>query len=595
MGALLGMISQENVLQNISQQLYPLIEQGHCSATLISDQASAQILSCPTLTLHMHLHGQSAHRVLIRFDWDQPHHCSIASSRDSITVCCRGLIENSEALQDKLSILGYISEPANTAQLAADLIHWHYRSQHDLLKAVHLAASEIIGVYAISVMSTEHTGEIICTSRHIPLFIAKGVRCIAFSDQPQALQGIAPEMIRLGLGDTAKLSSNELTLLNPLGEPCIRATENFQQTQIKLHGFHHYMQKEINEQAGIFADILDDTGCDANLAQLLNNDAARILCDIEGITLLASGSSYHAALTARYWFESLAGLPCTVELASEYRYRDAVQHHNTLIIAVSQSGETADTIAALKYAQSLAHEHTLAISNASPSSLMQLARFQLFLAAGPEIGITSTKTFSTQLLTLYRLALCFAKLRDHLSAAAEAAAIDDLRRLPRAATELSAITGQLQEWAQKIFTSKQLFFVGRHLYYPLAQEAALKMQEVAYIHAFGFPAGELVHGPLTLVNKDLPVIACLPWNRLTEKLLANLQEIRARDGELFILSDAGLSSAEHYHVICMANNLHDLNPILYGIALQTLAYNTAILQKNDVDTPRFLSKSVTKT
>ena len=354
------------------------------------------------------------------------------------------------------------------------------------------------------------------------------------------------------------------------------------------------MQKEIHEQAAIFADTLDNTGCDANLAQLLNGEAAGTLCNIESITLLASGSSHHAALIARYWFETLAGLPCSVELASEYRYRDAVQHYHTLVIAISQSGETADTIAALKYARQQKHQHTLAISNASPSTLMQLADFQLYLAAGPEIGITSTKTFSAQLLALYRLALSFAKLRDHLTPAAETAAINDLQRLPRAASELENITPQLKEWAQRIFRCKQLFFVGRHLYYPLAQEAALKMQEVAYIHASGFPGGELIHGPLTLVNKDLPVIACLPWNRLTEKLLANLQEVRARGGDLFILSDAGLASSEHFNVICMSNNLHDLTPVLYAIALQKLAYYTAILQNNDVDTPRFLSKSVTK-
>ncbi|MFC7420395.1 glutamine--fructose-6-phosphate transaminase (isomerizing) [Iodobacter arcticus] len=592
MGALIGIVSQENALKNISQQLNALIEQGHCSATLITDQPAAPILSCPILTLHLHLHEQTAHRALIRLDWDKPVKHSIARCRETITVSCRGLIENSEALQNKLATLGYLNDKPSTAQLAADLIHWHYRSQHDLLKAVHLAASELIGVYAIGVMSAEN--EIICTSRHIPLFISVGQSSAGFSDQPQALQSIAPEIIRLALGDTARFSPGKCTILNPLGEPCQREPEDFQHARIKLHGFHHYMQKEINEQAAIFADILDDSGCDANLAQLLDNNAARILCDIEGITLLASGSSYHAALIARYWFEALAGLPCTVELASEYRYRDAVQHHNTLIIAISQSGETADTIAALKYAQSQNHTHTLAISNASPSTLMQLARFQLFLAAGPEIGVTSTKTFSTQLLTLYRLALCFAKLRGHLPPATEAAAIHDLLRLPRAASDLAMITEQLQEWAHKIFDSKQLFFVGRHLYYPLAQEAALKMQEIAYIHAYGFPAGELIHGPLTLINKDLPVIACLPWNRLTEKLLANLQEVRARGGELFILSDAGLASAEHFNVICMPNNLHDLNPILYGIALQTLAYNTAILQKNEIDTPRYLSKSVTK-
>jgi glutamine---fructose-6-phosphate transaminase (isomerizing) len=594
MGALIGIISQQNVLSNLNQQLKPMIEQGHCSATLISDQADGPILSCPILTLSRHLHEHAAHRVLIRLDWDKPNNSSIASCRQFISVCCRGLIENSEALQDKLAILGYLNDKPNTAQLAADLIHWHYRTQHDLLKAVHLAASEIIGVYALGVMSSDHPDEIICTSKQIPLFIALGESGAAFSDQPQVLQSIAPEMHCLALGDTAKLSHKQYTILDQQGELCQRLATDLQQASIKLHGFHHYMQKEIKEQAAIFADILDDTGCDANLAQLLDGDAARVLCDIEGISLLASGSSYHAALIARYWFEALAGLPCTVELASEYRYRDVVQHHNTLIIAISQSGETADTIAALKHAQSQNHEHTLAISNASPSTLMQLARFQLFLAAGPEIGITSTKTFSTQLLALYRLALSFAKLRGNLAPAVEAAALDDLQRLPRAASELDSITEQLQEWAKKIYTSKHLFFAGRHLYYPLAQEAALKMQEVAYIHAYGFPAGELIHGPLTLVNKDLPVIACLPWNRLTEKLLANLQEVRARGGELFILSDAGLASSDHFNVICMNHNLHDLNPVLYGIALQKLAYLTAILQNNDVDTPRFLSKSVTK-
>ncbi|MDW5415184.1 glutamine--fructose-6-phosphate transaminase (isomerizing) [Iodobacter sp. CM08] len=592
MGALIGVIAQDNVLKNINQHLSPLIEQGYCSATLLREQSTP--LACPILTLHLHLNDLSAKRSLIRLDWDKPNSTSIATCRETLSVCCRGLIENTEELQDRLAILGYLHDKPSTAQLAADLIHWHYRTQHDLLQAVHLAASEIIGVFAFGVVASDDPEHIVCTSKHIPLFIAQGKNTAGFSDQAQALQSIAPEIVRLEFGDTARLSSHDCRILNQEGSPCQRVCDEVQQAQIKLHGFHHYMQKEINEQAAIFADILDHTRSDANLAQLLDGDAASILCDVEGVTLLASGSSYHASLLARYWFESLAGLPCSVELASEYRYREAVQHHNTLIIAISQSGETADTIAALKYAQSQDHKHTLAISNASPSTLMQLARFQFFLAAGPEIGVTSTKTFSTQLLALFRLALSFGKLRGHLTPAAEASAIDDLQRLPRAASDLFSITPQIQEWAHRIYKSKQLFFVGRHLYYPLAQEAALKMQEVAYIHSFGFPAGELIHGPLTMVNKDLPVIACLPWNRLTEKLLANLQEVRARGGELFILSDTGLASADHFNVICMPHNLHDLTPILYGIALQTLAYETAILQDNEIDSPRFLSKSVTK-
>ena len=594
MGALIGMISNENILKNISQQLSPMIEHNYSSVTLLTNQAENPVLSCPLLTLHLHIAEQTAHSALIRLDWDKPNRSAIATSRDYISVCCRGLIENSEALQDKLAMLGYLHDKTGTAQLAADLIHWHYRSQRDLQKAVHLAAGEMEGVYALGVMLKDKPGQLVCTSRHIPLFIAHSKTGCGFSDHPRILQNIAPEIRRLEAGDTACLTLDNYQILNLQGQHCERAAENLQQATLKLHGFYHYMQKEIHEQAAIFADTLDNTGCDANLAQLLNGEAAGTLCNIESITLLASGSSHHAALIARYWFETLAGLPCSVELASEYRYRDAVQHYHTLVIAISQSGETADTIAALKYARQQKHQHTLAISNASPSTLMQLADFQLYLAAGPEIGITSTKTFSAQLLALYRLALSFAKLRDHLTPAAETAAINDLQRLPRAASELENITPQLKEWAQRIFRCKQLFFVGRHLYYPLAQEAALKMQEVAYIHASGFPGGELIHGPLTLVNKDLPVIACLPWNRLTEKLLANLQEVRARGGDLFILSDAGLASSEHFNVICMSNNLHDLTPVLYAIALQKLAYYTAILQNNDVDTPRFLSKSVTK-
>jgi len=337
------------------------------------------------------------------------------------------------------------------------------------------------------------------------------------------------------------------------------------------------------------------TGAQSIVPQLFGVDADRLLREIDRVLILACGTSYHAGLVARYWMEALAGLPCSVEIASEYRYRDSVPHPDTLVITISQSGETADTIAALQHARSLKQENTLAICNVPESTLVRQARMRFLTRAGPEIGVASTKAFTTQLAALYLLTLVLGKLRGRLDAGTEQACLKSLRHLPAALLNVLELEPQIAAWAQRFAKKHHALFLGRGMHYPIALEGALKLKEISYIHAEAYPAGELKHGPLALVDSDMPVVAIAPNDALLEKLKSNLQEVRARGGELYVFADADshVQEAEGLHVIRLLENHGYLSPILHVVPLQLLAYHAALARGTDVDKPRNLAKSVT--
>jgi len=365
---------------------------------------------------------------------------------------------------------------------------------------------------------------------------------------------------------------------------------------VDLGAYQHYMQKEIFEQPRAIADTLALAVKSAALSpHLFGTEAPRVLDDVRSVLVLACGTSYHAGLVARHWIESLAGIPCNVEIASEYRYRDSVPDPHALVVAISQSGETADTLAALEHARTLGQPHSLAICNVAESALVRSAKLRFLTRAGPEIGVASTKAFTTQLASLLLLAMTIAKRRGKLSTGREAELLEALRELPSVLTRTLETEGAVTDWSVQFSLRRHALFLGRGIHHPIAMEGALKLKEISYIHAEAYPAGELKHGPLALVDATMPVIAIAPRGALLEKLKSNLQEVRARGGELFVMADedARMASGEALHVIQMPPHPAIVSPIVHAVPLQLLAYHAALCKGTDVDKPRNLAKSVT--
>ncbi|MGH8678802.1 MAG: glutamine--fructose-6-phosphate transaminase (isomerizing), partial [Burkholderiales bacterium] len=405
-------------------------------------------------------------------------------------------------------------------------------------------------------------------------------------------------IVYLEEGDVVELRRDAFRIVDAGGSPAIRPVHesSLSADAVELGPYRHYMQKEIFEQPGAVAATLEMvTGAQSVVPQLFGVDAEQIFSRVDAVTVLACGTSFHAGLTARYWIEAIAGIPCTVEIASEYRYRKTVPNANALIIAISQSGETADTIAALQHAKSLGQEMTLAICNVPESALIRQAALKFLTRAGPEIGVASTKAFTTQLASLFLLTLVLAKVRGQIDAGQEQKHLHALRHLPAALTQALALEPQVQKWAERFSSKQHALFLGRGAHYPIALEGALKLKEISYIHAEAYPAGELKHGPLALVDKDMPVIAIAPNDTLLEKLKSNLQEVRARGGELYVFADADthIQEGDGLHVIRIAEHAGHLSPIVHTLPLQLLAYHAALVKGTDVDKPRNLAKSVT--
>ncbi|APR36729.1 glutamine--fructose-6-phosphate transaminase (isomerizing) [Paraburkholderia sp. SOS3] len=514
-----------------------------------------------------------------------------------IVLVHNGIIENHDALRKELKTLGYAFDSETDTEVIAHLIH-HTRKQdptRDLLVAVRRSLRRLRGAYAIAVFAKSDPGLVIGARVGSPLVVGLTDRGNYLASDPMALAGTADRFVYLEEGDVAVLTCEAVKIVDCGGEVVRREvqTQRASHFTTELGPYRHYMQKEIFEQPSVLADATERVN--ALTPALFGANAQRVFEQVDSLLILACGTSYYSALTAKYWFESLAGLPTQVEVASEYRYRDSVVNPRALVVVVSQSGETADTLAALKHAQQLGHKHSLAICNVAHSSMMRLTELQYLTGAGPEIGVASTKAFTTQLVALFMLAATFSKQRGIADAEHETRWLEQLHHLPAAVNSVLALEPQIERWAEEFARRDHALFLGRGLHYPIALEGALKLKEISYVHAEAYPAGELKHGPLAIVTNEMPIVTIVPNDALVEKLKSNIQEVRARGGLLYAFADedAPIDREEGVNVIRLPAHYGPLSPILHVVPLQLLAYHTACVRGTDVDKPRNLAKSVT--
>jgi glucosamine--fructose-6-phosphate aminotransferase (isomerizing) len=519
------------------------------------------------------------------------------TSGGEVAVVHNGIIENWEALRDKLVAQGYVFATQTDTEVIAHLVHahWHAPGGGDLLRAVQGATAEFHGAYAIAVVSTREPGRVVGARNGSPLVVGLGDGDHFLASDAAALLSVTRRVAYLEEGDIADVRREGYAIVDAKGDRVERPviTVEASNAAVELGPYRHFMQKEIFEQPRAVADTLDSV--ESIGPGLFGSKAAEVLPEVDRVLLLACGTSYYAGMVARQWIESLAQIPCAVEIASEYRYRDSVPHPSTLVVVVSQSGETADTLAALKHAQSLGHRHTLAVCNVPTSSMVRQTELTYLTRAGTEVGVASTKAFTTQLVALFLLALTLAKGRARLTPEEEAFWLRGLRHLPSALQAALVLEPQVIAWAERFAKKEHALFLGRGVHYPIALEGALKLKEISYIHAEAYPAGELKHGPLALVDSGMPVVAIAPNDALLEKLKSNLQEVRARGGELYVVADldSRLTPGDGIHVIRLPEHAGLLSPIVHTIPLQLLAYHAAVLRGTDVDKPRNLAKSVT--
>ena len=519
-------------------------------------------------------------------------------SKNHIAVVHNGIIENYEALRTCLAAEGYEFTSDTDTEVIAHLIHSHYARGNSLLAATQAALKELIGAYAIGVIASDDPDRLVCARRGSPLLLGVGTGEHFIASDVSALLPVTRKVVYLEEGDVAELGQPGYQIFDAGGKRVERAAQisELSNESVQLGEYSHYMQKEIHEQPQALANTLESVCNSQSLVPgIFGAEAAATFAGIDSILILACGTSYHAGLVARFWLEEIAGLRCNVEVASEYRYRTSVPNPKSLVVVISQSGETADTQAALSHAKTLGHGHTLAICNVPESALVRLCKLRMLTRAGPEIGVASTKAFTTQLAALFLLTLVLAKQRGRLSRQQEQQYLHELRHLPSAAQKVLELEPHIAKLAEQFAGKHHALFLGRGLHYPIALEGALKLKEISYIHAEAYPAGELKHGPLALVDRDMPVISVAPNDALLEKLKSNLQEVRARGGELYVFADADthIKPAEGIHIMQMPEHAGYLSPILHTIPLQLLAYYVALQKGTDVDKPRNLAKSVT--
>ena len=519
-------------------------------------------------------------------------------SKNHIAVVHNGIIENYEALRTCLTAAGYEFTSDTDTEVIAHLIHSHYARGNSLLAATQAALAELVGAYAIGVIAADSPDQLICARRGSPLLLGVGSGEYFVASDVSALLPVTRQVVYLEEGDVVELGRQGYRIFDARGTQVERAvqTSELSNESVELGEYRHYMQKEIHEQPQALADTLESVCNSQSLVPgIFGAEAAATFADIDSILILACGTSHHAGLVARYWLEEIAGIRCSVEIASEYRYRTSVPNPKTLVVVISQSGETADTQAALSHAKAQGHNHTLAICNVPESALVRLCKLRLLTRAGPEIGVASTKAFTTQLAALFLLTLVLAKTRGRLSAQQEQQHLHELRHLPSAVQKVLELEPLIAKLAEQFAGKQHALFLGRGLHYPIALEGALKLKEISYIHAEAYPAGELKHGPLALVTAEMPVVTVAPNDALLEKLKSNLQEVRARGGELYVFADADthIHAADGIHIMQMPEHAGYLSPILHTIPLQLLAYYVALQKGTDVDKPRNLAKSVT--
>ncbi len=517
-------------------------------------------------------------------------------SHNMMAVVHNGIIENYEEIREELIEKGYEFLSQTDTEVIVHLVHSLYEG--DLLKAVEKAVQRLRGAYAIALTCINEPNRVVATKKAAPLVAALGEGENFVASDPIALAGVTDKFIYLEDGDVVDVTPEKVAIWHKEGEEYktierpVSIIHEFS-SEISLGNYNHYMQKEIFEQPRAIADTLE--GVQGITGAIFGFEAPEMFKRLKRVLIIACGTSYYAGMIGKYWIESIAKVPVDVEIASEYRYRESVPDPDTLVLTISQSGETADTLAALRHAQDLGMDMTMTICNVATSAMVKETKAHYITRAGVEIGVASTKAFTTQLAALYLLALAICKEKGRLTPEREEQAIRELRHLPKSMDVVLKQEPEIKKWAELFADKNNALFLGRGAHYPIALEGALKLKEISYIHAEGYPAGELKHGPLALVDGNMPVVTVAPNDELIEKLKSNMQEVRARKGVLFVFSDAdsNIEPSDGIHVIKLPENYGDLSPILHVLPLQLLAYHTALVRGTDVDKPRNLAKSVT--
>ncbi len=610
MCGIVGAVAQRNIVPILLEGLKRLEYRGYDSAgvavlpgekgaKLKRLRSTGRVVELEKLSTEQHLDG---HTGIAHTRWathgvpsEKNAHPHVSAG---VSVVHNGIIENHDEIRAKLVAQGYVFVSDTDTEVVAHLIKSNLAGGGHLFAAVKKAVGELVGAYAIAVVSEDEPDVLVVARMGAPLLLGLGKGENFAASDASALVQVTQQVVYLEEGDVAEVRREKTTISDKTGAVVERAvhTSGLSAAAVELGEYRHYMQKEIFEQPLAVANTLEMvTGAQSIAPQLFGAGAEKVFKEVDSVLILACGTSYNSGLVARYWIEALAGVPCEVEIASEYRYRVSVPSPRRLIVTISQSGETADTIAALKHAKSTGHTHSLTICNSPESSLVRESELRFLTRAGPEIGVASTKAFTTQLAALVLLTLVLAKMRGKLSKERESEVLNALRHLPVAMQKVLHVEPQVKMWAEKFAGRHHALFLGRGEHYPIAMEGALKLKEISYIHAEAYAAGELKHGPLALVDKFMPVVAIAPNDALLEKLKSNLQEVRARGGELHVLADEDtrLTDGDGLHVIRMPDHAGILSPILHVLPLQLLAYHAALARGNDVDKPRNLAKSVT--
>jgi glucosamine--fructose-6-phosphate aminotransferase (isomerizing) len=603
MCGIVGAVAQRNISPILLEGLKRLEYRGydscgialHIDGNLQRSRSTSRVADLEKQVASSHLAGFTgiAHTRWATHGAPASHNAHPHFSRERIALVHNGIIENHDELRSELTAVGYVFESQTDSEVIAHLIDHLYSG--DLFETVQLAVKRLTGAFAIAVFCRDEPHRVVGARQGSPLIVGVGQGENFLASDAMALAGTTDQIIYLEEGDVVDLQLQRCWIVDAAGKPAQREvkTVHAHTGAAELGPYRHYMQKEIFEQPRAIADTLE--GVTGIMPELFGDGAHKVFKQIDSVLILACGTSYYAGLTAKYWIESVAKIPVNIEIASEYRYRDSVPNPNSLVVTISQSGETADTLAALKHARAQGMPHTLTICNVATSAMVRECVLSYITRAGVEVGVASTKAFTTQLTALFLLTLALAQTKGRLTDEQEAAHLKAMRHLPLAVTAVLALEPQIIAWAEEFARKENALFLGRGLHYPIALEGALKLKEISYIHAEAYPAGELKHGPLALVTEEMPVVTVAPNDALIEKLKSNMHEVRARGGQLYVFadSDSHIAPSEGIHVIRLPEHYGLLSPILHTVPLQLLAYHTALARGTDVDKPRNLAKSVT--
>jgi glucosamine--fructose-6-phosphate aminotransferase (isomerizing) len=603
MCGIVGAVAQRNITPLLLEGLKRLEYRGydscgvalHVDGKLLRSRSTSRVADLEAQIKRTELAGFTgiAHTRWATHGAPVSHNAHPHFSRERIALVHNGIIENHDELRAELRAAGYEFESQTDTEVIAHLIDHMYSG--DLFETVQQAVKRLTGAYAIAVFCRDEPHRVIGARQGSPLIVGVGQGENFLASDAMALAGTTDQIIYLEEGDVVDLQLQRYWIVDVDGKAAQREvrTVHAHTGAAELGPYRHYMQKEIFEQPRAIGDTLD--GVTAVMPELFGDGAHAVFKQIDRVLILACGTSYYSGCTAKYWLEDIARIPTQVEIASEYRYRESVPDPRTLVVTISQSGETADTLAALKHARAQGMLHTLTVCNVATSAMVRECALAYITRAGIEVGVASTKAFTTQLTALFLLTLALAQVKGRLTDEQEAAHLKTMRHLPVAISAVLALEPQIIAWADDFARKENALFLGRGLHYPIALEGALKLKEISYIHAEAYPAGELKHGPLALVTKEMPVVTVAPNDALIEKLKSNMQEVRARGGELYVFADADsrIAPSEGIHVIRMPEHYGLLSPILHVVPLQLLAYHTALARGTDVDKPRNLAKSVT--